>query len=127
LAGQGKVAVQGSDKETILEAKWVLLATGSEPVQLPGLPFDGQSIVSSTEALCFDKVPEHLVVIGGGYIGLELGSVWKRLGAKVTVIEFLPHILPLTDGEIRDQLHRALRKQGLEFHLEHKATGAEQK
>ncbi len=125
LTGKGKVAVQGSDKETELEAKSVLLATGSEPVELPGLPFDGQSVVSSTEALAFDKVPQHLIVIGGGYIGLELGSVWRRLGAKVTVIEFLPHILPLTDGEIREQLHRSLKKQGLEFHLEHKVTGAE--
>ena len=126
LAGQGKVAVKGADgKETVLEAKSILLATGSEPVELPSLPFDGKSIVSSTEALTFDKVPEHLIVVGGGYIGLELGSVWKRLGAKVTVIEFLPRLLPLTDGEIVEQLHRSLRKQGLEFYLEHKVTGAD--
>ena len=125
LAGKGKVFVKGSDKETELEAKSVLLATGSEPVALPGLPFDGKLIVSSTEALCFDKAPQHLIVIGGGYIGLELGSVWKRLGSKVTVIEFLPRLLPLTDGEIVEQLHRSLRKQGLEFHLETKVTGVE--
>ncbi len=125
LAGKGKVVVKGSDKETELEAKSVLLATGSEPVALPGLPFDGKFVVSSTEALCFDKTPQHLIVIGGGYIGLELGSVWKRLGSKVTVIEFLPRLLPLTDGEIVEQLHRSLRKQGLEFHLETKVTGAE--
>ncbi len=126
LAGQGKVAVKGADgKETVLETKAILLATGSEPVELPSLPFDGKSMVSSTEALAFDKVPEHLIVVGGGYIGLELGSVWKRLGAKVTVIEFLPRLLPLTDGEIVEQLHRSLRKQGLEFHLEHKVTGAD--
>ncbi len=124
LGGKGKVAVKGSDKETELEAKSVLLATGSEPVELPGLPFDGKFVVSSTEALCFDKVPQHLIVIGGGYIGLELGSVWKRLGSKVTVIEFLPRLLPLSDGEIVEQLHRSLRKQGLEFHLETKVTGA---
>ena len=127
LAGPGKVAVKGSDKETILEAKSILLATGSEPVELSVLPFDGKMVVSSTEALCFDKVPQHLIVVGGGYIGLELGSVWKRLGAKVTVVEFLPNILPLTDREIADQLHRSLRKQGLEFHLEHKVTGADKK
>ncbi len=125
LGAKGKVIVKGSDKETELEAKAVLLATGSEPVELPGLPFDGKFVVSSTEALCFDKVPQHLIVIGGGYIGLELGSVWKRLGSKVTVIEFLPRLLPLTDGEIVEQLHRSLRKQGLEFHLETKVTGAE--
>ncbi len=126
LAGQGKVAVKGADgKESFLEAKNILLATGSEPVELPSLPFDGKSVVSSTEALTFDKVPEHLIVVGGGYIGLELGSVWKRLGAKVTVIEFLPRLLPLTDGEIVEQLHRSLRKQGLEFHLETKVTAAD--
>src|SRR5262249_52390889 len=72
--------------ETTLEAKHILLATGSAPVELPFMPFNGKTIVSSTEALCFEKVPEHLVVVGGGYIGLELGSVWSRLGAKVTVI-----------------------------------------
>src|SRR5665213_1105095 len=71
IAGQGKVTVKGSDKETMLEAKSILLATGSEPVELPVLKFDGKSIVSSTEALCFDKVPQHLIVVGGGYIGLE--------------------------------------------------------
>jgi dihydrolipoamide dehydrogenase len=124
IAGQGKVIVKGSDKETTLEAKSILLATGSEPVELPVLKFDGKSIVSSTEALCFDKVPQHLIVVGGGYIGLELGSVWRRLGSKVTVVEFLPNILPLTDGEIAGQLHRSLIKQGLEFHLEHKVTGS---
>ncbi len=127
LAGKGKVVVKGSDKETELEAKAILLATGSEPVELPGLPFDGKSVVSSTEALCFDKVPQHLIVTGGGYIGLELGSVWKRLGSKVSVIEFLPRLLPLSDAEIVEQLHRSLRKQGLEFHLEHKVTGAAKK
>ena len=82
--------------------KHILLATGSEPVDLPFLPFDGKIVVSSTEALCFDKVPEHLVVVGGGYIGLELGSVWRRLGAKVTVIEFLPRIVPMADLEVGD-------------------------
>ena len=87
--------------ETTLEAGHILLATGSEPIALPFLPFDGKTIVSSTEALTFDRVPEHLIVVGGGYIGLELGSVWTRLGAKVTVLEFLPRILPL--GRRRDR------------------------
>src|SRR5262249_5068873 len=85
---------------------------------------DGTHIVSSTEALAFDKVPQHLIVVGGGYIGLELGSVWSRLGAKVTVVEFLPRILPLGDAEVAAQLHKSLVKQGLTFHLEPKATGA---
>ncbi|HWG45723.1 MAG TPA: dihydrolipoyl dehydrogenase [Gemmataceae bacterium] len=125
LKGEGKIAVKSaSAEEIILEAKHILLATGSEPVSLPSLPFDGTSIVSSTEALAFERVPQHLIIVGGGYIGLELGSVWNRLGAKVTVLEFLPHILPLSDGEIADLLYRSLSKQGLTFHLETKVTGA---
>jgi dihydrolipoamide dehydrogenase len=107
-----------------LEARHVLLATGSEPTPLPFLPFDGKTVVGSTEALSFDRVPEHLVVVGGGYIGLELGSVWKRLGAKVTVIEFLPRIVPMADLEIGGLLQKSLVKQGLEFHLETRVTGA---
>ena len=107
-----------------LEAGHILLATGSEPIPLPFLPFDGKTVVSSTEALCFEKVPDHLVVIGGGVIGLELGSVWRRLGAKVTVIEFLPRIVPTADLEIGALLYKSLVKQGLEFHLETKVTGA---
>jgi dihydrolipoamide dehydrogenase len=123
LAGKGKVAV-GGDKPAELEAPAVLLATGSEPAPLPFLPFDGKQVVSSTEALAFGAVPEHLVVIGGGYIGLELGSVWLRLGAKVTVLEFLPRLLPLSDTELAGMLTRSLTKQGLEFHLETRVTGA---
>ena len=96
-------------------------------MELPFLKFDGRSIVSSTEALTFEKVLEHLVVVGGGYIGLELGSVWKRLGAKVTVVEFLPRITPLADVEAGAALHKSLARQGLEFHLETKVTGADVK
>jgi dihydrolipoamide dehydrogenase len=107
-----------------LEADHVLLATGSEPTPLPFLPFDGRAIVDSTDALCFEQVPGHLVVVGAGYIGLELGSVWRRLGSKVTVIEFLPRIVPLSDVELGDLLKKSLAKQGLEFHLETKVTGA---
>src|SRR5438552_566875 len=100
LSGPGKVAVKrGDGGADMLEAKAVLLATGSESATLPALPFDGTTIVSSTEALAFEKVPTHLIVVGGGYIGLELGSVWARLGAKVTVLEFLPRIVPLSDAE----------------------------
>jgi dihydrolipoamide dehydrogenase len=127
LAGAGKVAVKPADAkkaETILEARSILLATGSEPIGLPSLPFDGVSIVSSTEALAFDKVPQHLIVVGAGYIGLELGSVWCRLGAKVTVVEFLPRILPLGDAEVAEALQKSLTKQGLVFHLGTKVTGA---
>jgi dihydrolipoamide dehydrogenase len=122
LAGPGKVNVEGKDGTTTVEANHILLATGSEPAELKPLPFDGKQIVSSTEALCFDKVPEHLIVIGAGYIGLELGSVWARLGAKVTVLEFLPHILPANDSELAGLLHKSLARQGLSFYLEHKVT-----
>src|SRR3954468_19305605 len=107
LGGPGKVLVKAAGgEEAVLETKAILLATGSEPAGLPALPFDGSNIVSSTEALAFDKVPKHLVVVGAGYIGLELGSVWSRLGAKVTVVEFLPRVLPQGDAEIAALLHR---------------------
>jgi dihydrolipoamide dehydrogenase len=125
LAGAGRVVVKGDrGRTTELEATAILLATGSEPAALPSLPFDGTHIVSSTEALSFDKLPEHLIVVGGGYIGLELGSVWSRLGAKVTVLEFLPRILPASDQELATTLQRLLTRQGLAFHLETKVTGA---
>jgi dihydrolipoamide dehydrogenase len=123
LAGQGRVAVKGA-QEQILEAKSILLATGSEPMSIAALSFDGANIVTSTEALAFEKVPEHLIVVGAGYVGLELGSVWSRLGAKVTIVEFLPRILPVSDAEIAGLLQKALTKQGLAFHLGTKVTGA---
>jgi dihydrolipoamide dehydrogenase len=123
LLGSGKVRVEG-DRPTELEAGAILLATGSEPAALPFLPFDSKQVVSSTEALAFNEVPQHLIVVGGGYIGLELGSVWSRLGSKVTVLEFLPKILPLSDGELAGILHRHLTKQGLDIHTGTKVTGA---
>jgi dihydrolipoamide dehydrogenase len=125
LAEAGKVLIKQEDgRATSLEAGAILLATGSEPAALPSLPFDGVHIVNSTEALAFDRVPAHLVLVGGGYIGLELGSVWSRLGAKVTVLEFLPHILPASDRELATALQRLLSRQGLAFHLETKVTKA---
>ncbi len=125
LAGPGRVVVKGGGQGTqTLEAGAVLLATGSEPASLPALAFDGTTVVSSTEALSFDKVPAHLIVVGGGYIGLEIGSVWHRLGAKVSVVEFLPRLLPSGDAEIAGLLHRSLAKQGLEFHLETRVVSA---
>jgi dihydrolipoamide dehydrogenase len=128
LVGPGKVSVKKSDGgQAELEAPAVLLATGSEPAPLPPLPFDGERVVSSTEALNFDRVPEHLIVVGGGYIGLELGSVWARLGAKVTVLEFLPRILALSDAELAGLAHRFLQRQGLTFHLETRVTACEKK
>jgi len=106
-----------------LEARKLLLATGSEAVELPFLPFDGETVVSAREALSFDAVPEHLLVVGAGYIGLELGSVWRRLGARVTVVETLPKMLPNTDGQVADALMRALKKQGIKFMMETRVTG----
>ncbi len=125
LSSPTTVEVSASDGgRTPLEAGHILLATGSEPVKLPFLPFDGRAVVDSTGALSFESVPEHLVVVGAGYIGLELGSVWKRLGSRVTVIEFLPRIVPSADEEMGTLLQKSLTRQGLEFHLETKVTGA---
>ncbi len=123
-SGTTVVLKDAEGKAMTLVSKHILLATGSAPINLPFMPFDGKRIVSSTEALTFLKVPSHLVIVGGGYIGLELGSVWKRLGAKVTVIEFLPRIVPMMDIEVGDLLFKSLKKQGLEFQLETKVTGA---
>jgi dihydrolipoamide dehydrogenase len=128
LASPTSVKVQQNDGgEVTLDARHILLATGSEPIALPFLPFDGKTVVDSTGALSFDRVPEHLVVVGGGYIGLELGSVWRRLGSKVTVIEFLPRITPMVDIEVGNLLFKSLARQGLEFHLETRVTGARPK
>ena len=102
----------------------ILIATGSETVALPGIEVDEQAIVSSTGALSLAEVPGHLVVIGGGYIGLELGSVWARLGSKVTVVEFLDTILATMDGELARHMGRILAKQGMEFRLSTKVTAA---
>ena len=124
LAGAGKVVVAGADGETEIEAKNVLLATGSRVADLRGVAPDGDRIGTSTEALAWSEVPEHLVVIGAGYIGLELGSVWLRLGAKVTVLEYLDRILPGMDLEVATEAQKILGKQGMEFRLGAKVTGA---
>jgi dihydrolipoamide dehydrogenase len=107
----------------LLTAQKVLLATGSLPVAVPNIQFDGNVVVSAREALSFDRVPEHLIVVGGGYIGLELGSVWRRLGAQVTVMEMLPQIVPNMDRQAADTLYRSLRKQGIIFKLGTRITG----
>jgi dihydrolipoamide dehydrogenase len=106
-------------------AKHVVIATGSSVTPLPGVEIDNESgiVVDSTGALALDRVPQHLVVIGGGVIGVELGSVWRRLGAKVTVVEFLDEILPGMDGEVRKEAHKLFAKQGFEFRLSTKVTG----
>ncbi|PSC74380.1 Dihydrolipoyl dehydrogenase mitochondrial [Micractinium conductrix] len=110
---------------SVLAAKNIIIATGSEVTPLPGVPVDERRIVSSTGALSLDRVPGSMVVIGGGYIGLELGSVWARLGAEVTVVEFLDRIVPSMDGEVRRAFQRSLQKQGLKFKLSTKVASAE--
>lgn len=127
LAGDGQVKVSkssGKGKAVTLEAKKILLATGSEPLTVPGMAYDGKHIISSTEALRLDTVPKHLGIVGGGYIGLELGSVWLRLGAKVTVIEMLPKIATLLDGQVGRTLQRILKKQGFDIRLKTKVAQA---
>ncbi|WP_437227319.1 dihydrolipoyl dehydrogenase [Planctomicrobium sp. SH661] len=122
IEGPGKVVVEGDAAATI-SAQSIILATGSQPASLPGIELDGNLVGSSTEAIKFDAVPGHLVVIGAGYIGLEMGTVWRRLGAKVTVLEYLDRILPGMDSEIAAEALKIFKKQGLEFRLGTKVTG----
>jgi dihydrolipoamide dehydrogenase len=130
LAGEDRVELKqdpgSARKKTAqtLQAKSIVLATGSTPVQVPGLEFDGERIVTSTEALEFKTVPKHLGIVGGGYIGLELGSVWLRLGAKVTVVEMLPKIASIMDGQVGRTLDRILRKQGMDIRLNTRVSEA---
>lgn len=119
-----KVEVKTETSIQLLSSKTVLLATGSEPVELPFLKFDGKRIVSSTEALSLSEVPKHLVVVGGGVIGLELGSVWLRLGARVSVVEFMDRIVPFADQQASLELYKALSKQGMSFRLSTRCLGA---
>jgi len=123
ITGPGRVAVEGPDACDI-DAKHVIIATGSKLAPLRGVELDGDRIGGSTEALGYPSVPEHLVVIGAGYIGLELGSVWRRLGAKVTVLEYLGRILPGMDAEIAREAERTFEKQGIEFKLGARVTSA---
>ena len=124
ILGAGKVEVTFINGEKqVVDGTSIVIATGSGVAQLPGIEIDEKTIVSSTGALSLEKVPKRMLVIGAGVIGLELGSVWRRLGAEVTVVEFLDRILPGTDGEVAKQLQRILGKQGIAFKLGHKVTG----
>jgi dihydrolipoamide dehydrogenase len=130
ITAPGKITVTAEDgKKTHLEAKHIVIATGSDSASIPGvaIDIDEKTVVSSTGALELDKVPGHLVVVGGGVIGLELGSVWRRLGAKVTVVEFQDHILGAMDLDTSKQFLRILKKQGMEFMLSSKVTAVEKK
>ncbi len=133
ITGIGKIIddttieVSNGSKSEKIKAKNILIATGSEVIDIPGVKVDEKSIVSSTGALSLSKVPKELVIIGGGYIGLELGSVWKRLGSKVTVVEFADRIVPALDQEIGKSFHKILEKQGFKFMLSTKVVKAEKK
>jgi len=124
ILGPGKVEVapEKGDKQ-VLETKAIVIATGSDSAPLPGVTVDEKKVVSSTGALSLEKVPEKLLVVGAGIIGLELGSVWRRLGSQVTVVEFLDRILPGMDGEVAKQTQRLFKKQGIDFRLSTKVTG----
>src|SRR6476619_3647630 len=124
IVAPGKIEVKGGDGKTqTVETKNIVIATGSDVARLKGIAIDEKRIVSSTGALALEKVPGKLLVVGAGVIGLELGSVWRRLGAQVTVVEFLDRILPGMDAEIGKQFQRILQKQGMIFKLSSKVTG----
>jgi len=126
IVAPGKVEVTGADgKKQTLESKSIVIATGSDVAKLRGIDIDEKRIVSSTGALTLPEVPKHLLVIGAGVIGLELGSVWRRLGSKVTVVEFMDGVLPGMDGEVRKQGQRLFEKQGMTFKLSSKVTGVD--
>ncbi|UFX45565.1 dihydrolipoyl dehydrogenase [Bradyrhizobium sp. 41S5] len=125
ILGAGKVEVSGDGKSEIVETKNIVIATGSDITRLKGIDIDEKRIVSSTGALSLEKVPSRLLIVGAGVIGLELGSVWHRLGAKVTVVEFLDRILPGMDGEVAKQFQRILEKQGFAFRLGAKVTSVD--
>ncbi len=126
IVSKDAVEVKSLDgKVTTLNTKRILIATGSAPIELPGLKFDGQFIVDSTGGLEFKEVPKKLLVVGGGYIGVEMGSIWRRLGSEVVVVEFTDRILPLMDQELSGLLQRSLEKQGFKFRFNSGAMGAE--
>jgi dihydrolipoamide dehydrogenase len=126
IAARGKVEVKNADgKAQVLETKNVVIATGSDAARLNGIDFDEQRIVSSTGALELPAVPKKLLIVGAGIIGVELGSVWRRLGADVTIVEFLDHILPGIDAEVGKQFHRMLEKQGIAVRLSSKVAGVD--
>ncbi|MCA6125434.1 dihydrolipoyl dehydrogenase [Bradyrhizobium sp. WSM 1704] len=125
ILSAGKVEVSGDGKTETVETRNIVIATGSDIARLKGIEIDEKRIVSSTGALSLEKVPSHLLIVGAGVIGLELGSVWHRLGAKVTVVEFLDRILPGMDGEVAKQFQRMLEKQGFAFKLGAKVTAVD--
>ena len=127
IKGHGKITAPGKVEvnSTTYTTKNILIATGSAPIQIPSLPFDGKNIISSTEALALTELPKKMIVVGGGYIGVEMSSVWSRLGTEITVLEFLPQILIASDREMALALQKLLEKQGIKFRFNTTAQGAE--
>ena len=123
LFSKNDVVVYHNETKNSYKAKNIVIATGSAPVSLPGINIDEKNIISSTGALSLNNTPKNLIVIGGGYIGLEMGSVWARLGSNVTIVEFLDHITPGMDREISKEFQKILLKQGIKFKLNNKVTG----
>ncbi len=121
------IKVTGKGKETTLTTEKVIIATGSKPMSLPFAPIDKKRIISSTEALVLKEIPKHLIIVGGGVIGLELGSVYARIGSKVTVVELLDSLIATMDGTMGRELQKILKKEGMEFYLGHKVTALENK
>ena len=120
-----EISVFSDNKEVIIQTNKTIISSGSEPISIPGMEFDEEKIISSTGALSLSKLPKKMVIVGGGYIGLEMGSVWSRLGTEVEVIEFLDHITPGMDREISDEFMKILKKQGIKFNLNTKVEKIE--
>ena len=123
LLGNGKVEISSGKTKAVLSAKTIVIATGSTSIELPFMPFDGETIVSSDEGIAFTEVPKKMAIVGAGAIGLELGSVWARLGSDVTIVELLPNVAPTFDNDICKAAERSFKKQGLKFELGAKVTG----
>jgi dihydrolipoamide dehydrogenase len=124
FASKNTVLIKGEKGETIIESGKIIIATGSKPFSLPGIEIDKKRIITSTEALELKEIPKHLILVGGGVIGLELGSVYARLGSKVSVVEYADGIIPTMDKSLGKELQKSLSKLGIEFYLNHKVTGA---
>lgn len=118
------IKITGDGKEDTISSEYIIIATGSKPAPLPFAPFDRKRIISSTESLELKEIPKHLIVIGGGVIGMELGSVYSRIGSRVTVVEFLDRLIPTMDGTLGKELLKVGKKMGMEFYLGHKVTSA---
>jgi dihydrolipoamide dehydrogenase len=124
IKDKNTIEIKGGDKTETITTDKIIIATGSKPASLPNIKIDKKRIISSTEALALQEIPKHLMVVGGGVIGVEIGSVFARLGSKVSIVEYFDSLIATMDGALGHQLHRSLRKQGIDFYLEHKVTNA---